>query len=267
VIDKMDENIPYKHIFPLNLPENFDKRNKKRFSEAFVSENLKEIGWETYIPIDDTGIDLIAQKNNSIRFIQVKTREAGEEQNFGFTPRQRDIKTDPRFFFFLYSDHTNDFIIISIYDFLKIVNENSKEPYFSSPTFKQGNGKINAFRYKNGSWFYNKYNIDDYVNEKGILKMENKELDLKLNNYCEEIAKLKYQLLKEITYGKTFNEYKGTINRINTEKKIDRTKWIQKVLKSRQEEKKIIKRLDKKLKDSIKKYWYISPILMEWLNE
>jgi len=263
----MDENIPNKHIFPLNLPENFDKRNKKRFSEAFVSENLKEIGWETYIPIDDTGIDLIAKKNDSVRFIQVKTREAGEEQNFGFTPRQRDIKTDPRFFFFLYSDHTNDFIIISIYDFLKIVNEYSKERYFSSPTFKQGNGKINAFRYKNGSWFYNKHNIDDYVNENGILKMENKELDSKLKDYCEKIAELKYQLLKEINYGNTFKEYEDTIDKINEAKKLDRDDWIKKVQRSRQEEKKIIKELDKRLKDSIKKYWYISPILMEWLNE
>jgi hypothetical protein len=97
--------------------------------------------------------------------------------------------------------------------------------------------------------------------------MENKELDLKLNYYCEEIAKLKYQLLKEINYGNTFNEYKDTIDKINEAKKLDRDDWIQKVLRSRQEEKKIIKGLDKKLKDSIKKYWYISPILMEWLNE
>jgi len=263
----MDKDFPYENIFTLNLPEDFDKRNKKGFSEAFVSENLKEIGWETYVPINDTGIDLIAKKNDSVRFIQVKTREAGEKQNFGFVSRQRDIKTDPRFFFFLYSDHTNDFIIISIYDFLKIVSENSKKPYFSSPAFKQGNGKINAFRYKNGSWFYNKYNIDDYVNEKGIIKMENKELDLKFDYYCEEIAELKYQLLKEITYGNTFKKYKDTIIEINNAKKLDRAIWIQNVLKSRQEEKEIIKRLDKKLKDSIEKYWYISPILMEWLNE
>ena len=187
--DKMNhDEFPEEKIFPLNSPTDFNKSNKKVFSESFVSENLNKIGWKTYIPLSDTGIDIVATKEKTIRFIQVKTREASEQQNFGFTPKQRDIKTDPRFFYFLYSDHTNDFIIISILDFLNLVNNETSKAYFSSPTFKQGNGKINSFVYKNTKWYYNNFCIDEFVNYNGIRKMENEEIDSKLRDHSNEIG-------------------------------------------------------------------------------
>ena len=35
---------PDKKIFPLNAPTDFNKRNKKTFSESFVKENLRKAG-------------------------------------------------------------------------------------------------------------------------------------------------------------------------------------------------------------------------------
>ncbi len=262
----MTEDFPNQKIFPLNSPTDFNKGNKKAFSESFVSENLNKIGWKTYVPLSDTGIDIIAIKDGIIRFIQVKTREAGETQNFGFTPKQRDIKTDPRFFFFLYSDHTNDFIIISIYDFLKLIGTYSKNPYFSSPTFKQGNGKINSFKYKNGKWYYNKVCVDEYVNYNGIHKMEDNNIDKNLKDLSNQIADLKYKLLNKITSGKTFQNHKPCIDKINHAKDMGRDEWKNKVIESRKNEREEIEKLDENLKESIRKYWYISPILLEWLK-
>ncbi len=261
-----NDKFPEEKIFPLNSPTDFNKSNKKTFSESFVSENLKKIGWKTYIPLSDTGIDMVAVKEKMIRFIQVKTREANDQKNFGFTPKQRDIKTDPRFFFFLYSDHTNDFIIISIYEFLKIVNDHTNKPYFSSPTFKQGNGKINSFKYKNNKWYYNDFCIDEYVNYNGIQKMENKDIDSNLIDFSNKIADLKYQLFNKITLGHTFTSYREIINEINKAKNISRVEWKKIVVESREKEKGEIKKLSNNLKESIKKYWYISPILSEWIK-
>ena len=267
MVSKMNgDKFPDEKIFPLNSPTDFNKSNKKVFSESFVSENLNKIGWKTYIPLSDTGIDIIAIKERMIRFIQVKTREASEKQKYGFTPKQRDIKTDPRFFFFLYSDHTNDFIIISIYEFLKLIKEHSGN-YFSSPTFKQGNGKINSFLYNNNKWYYNDFCIDEYVNYKGIQKMEDKKIDSDIGCLSDNIANLKYELLNKLASGNTFKNYKEAIDEIKSEKEINRDEWKTKVIESRKKEKDEIKKLDDDLKKSIAKYWYISPILLEWLND
>ncbi len=265
----MSNDFPNEKIFPLNYPTDFNKGNKKAFSESFVSENLNRIEWETYTPLSDTGIDIVAMKDNSTRFIQVKTREASENKNYGFTPKQRDIKTDPRFFFFLYSDHTNDFIIISIFDFLNLVKSSgsSGKSYFESPTFKQGNGKINSFKYKNNKWYYNNTCVDKYVNYNGIKLMEDQTLNTELKSKSAEIAELKYNLLKNITSGNTFKKYQNIIQEVNVSKDMERTKWKEEVQKSRANEKIEIKKLDDYLKDSVKKYWYISPVLMEWFDE
>lgn len=48
--------------FPDVFPSDFNKLNKKKVTEDFVSENLKAIGWNVYDPFTDTGIDRIISK-------------------------------------------------------------------------------------------------------------------------------------------------------------------------------------------------------------
>jgi hypothetical protein len=166
----------------------FSKHNKKNVSEDYVSENLKEYGWKIYRPFNDTGIDLIAIKNvcpkgctswdeitsgktckkcgekliEVIRYIQVKTREVkGKDSNtFGYTLKSKDFRTDPRHVFLLYSDHTKHFIILPIFEYLNVFSKHLSAglTHFSTPTFRQGNGKLNSLKIIDGDWkwSYNK---------------------------------------------------------------------------------------------------------------
>ena len=278
---------PDKKIFPLNAPTDFNKRNKKTFSESFVKENLRKAGWTVYIPTRDTGLDLIATKivkqDNTtswdsyetkssdnikiVRFIQVKTRDAGEDKNFGFTPKSTDISTDPRYTFFLYSDRTNDFIILPIYDFLDIMNKNYQN-YFKTPTFKQGNGKINNFVFKEGKWTFSPGNFDltPYVNSEGLKRLQDVTLDKNLQSATQSLSKLRYRLMHGLVSGNTFKNDKAGLKSINSVVQLDRKKWINNVISARKKEIDAINSLNEELKESIKKYWFISKELSKYLE-
>jgi hypothetical protein len=238
----------YKSIeFPVNVFEDvkgeyFSKHNKKNVTEDFVTENMKAMGWDVYRPFNDTGIDLIATKavckncfndlhNKNIsnkclkcsnelinikRFIQVKTREIkGTENNgsFGFTLKSKDIRTDPRHVFLLYSDYSNDFLFIGIYDYLKLFSENTKigKSHFSTPSFRKGNNKQNSLkRDDSNNWSWSGISFNDFLNEKGLIKICNPEIETNLVNYISETQKLKFDLF--------YNYSKGKNNNINSEK-------------------------------------------------
>jgi len=60
--------------FPINTfqdvsPSDFNKLNKKKVTEDFVSENLKTMGWDVYDPFTDTGIGINerTRQRNGIR--------------------------------------------------------------------------------------------------------------------------------------------------------------------------------------------------------
>lgn len=94
--------------------------------------------------------------------------------------------------------------------------------------------------------------------------MESKEIDSNIECLSNSIANLKYTLLNKLASGNTFKNYKNVIKEINDEKNINRDEWKTKVIESRRKEKEKISKLDEDLKKSIRKYWYISPILLEW---
>jgi len=216
----------------------FEKHNKKQVTEDFVSENFKELGWSVYRPLNDTGIDLIAMKRvcpqnhtkyNEItknlekcsqckksliqitRFIQVKTREikgdSGASQFFGYTLKSKDFRTDPRHVFLLYSDYSNDFLIIPMYDYLKIFHDNQDmgKTHFGTPAFRQGNNKLNSLRREtNGNWRWrtrtSQISFDDFVNENGIKKISKCDYDTQFDTFKNEIVKMKFRLF--FTYSK-----------------------------------------------------------------
>lgn len=275
-------------IFPLNKPTDFNKRNKKAFSESFVKENLRRAGWTVYAPIRDTGLDLVASKvvklDNTtnwnsyevsssgtikiFRFIQIKTRAATENQNFGFTPKSTDLRNDPRYAFFLYSDQTNDFIILPIYDFLNIIAKNYPN-YFKTPTFKQGNGKINNFRLKEGNWFFSPGNVDlsNYVNVAGLKNLQDVSIDKNIKLNTKAVADIRYKLIHGVEAGATFKkEDEKTLNLINSIVQINKKNWIDNCIKSRKNEIKKINSLNKELKNSVKKYWFVSKDLSNYIK-
>ena len=93
--------------FKIVGPQDYYKYEKTKFSEDYVGENFKSVGWNVYQPFRDKGIDLIISKyicpkghtelNKNLNgekcnvckidsvkilyFIQVKTRETKETKN------------------------------------------------------------------------------------------------------------------------------------------------------------------------------------------
>jgi|TARA_Y100000389_G_C17453034_1_gene516127 predicted Zn-ribbon and HTH transcriptional regulator len=224
--------------FPINPfidvdPKSFHSRNKKHVSEDFVSENFKNINWEVSKPFNDTGIDLIISrfvcskdpshtkfnekninsncevcKSNSIkiyRFIQVKTREI-KNNIFGYTLSPKDFRTDPRHIFLFYSDHTEDFLSISIFDYLNFFKDNNIDR-FKGFSFNQGNGKVNSLKYNetDKNWNYLGHSWEKYTNQKGIINFQNRDFDIHLNDYQKKIVSLKKELFYGFSTGRTFN--------------------------------------------------------------
>ena len=230
--------------FPLNpfpdvQPTEFDKENKKQVTEDYVSENLKLVGWRVYKPFVDTGIDRVITKevcpnghtayNQSLessgnctickskallitRYIQVKTRElkGGNADIFGFTLKTKDFRIDPRHFLVLYSDHTNDFLIISIPQYLKFFSEYNSD-FHSTPTFKQGNGKLNNWKYdnQNDKWYFScsqgRISWEVYRNVNGLKTMQDPRIDLCLNELTEEARNLRNAMFRKLVSGRTFS--------------------------------------------------------------
>lgn len=241
----MEKTFPF-DVFEDVKGTDFSKHNKKHVTEDFVVENLKELSWRVYRPFNDTGIDLIATKyvcpnshtpiDNTekvcsicgkqgieiTRFIQVKTREVkGKEtsntQFFGYTLKPKDFRTDPRHVFLLYSDYTKDFIILPVYDYLKIFAEHEEmgKSHFGTPAFRVGNNKLNSLqRDKNGNWIW-KYgrkgeyvSFNEYVNEKGIEKISNPKYELNFYEYATKTADLKFRLFYTYSRGRQVDELK-----------------------------------------------------------
>lgn len=211
--------------FPTNpfediRPSEFNKLNKKHVTEDFVSENLKNLGWDVYSPFNDTGIDRIIIKSvcpegrtevdgnlknlkcpichkESIeikRFVQVKTRQL-KNNIFGFTLKSKDIRIDPRHIYFLYSDNTTaekqDFLIISVKEYLKFFIDNNMNP-FAPTSFRKGNNKLNSLKYipNTDKWSWGRHSWEVYKNIEGMNKIQNPQIDLNLDTEIEETRQL-----------------------------------------------------------------------------
>jgi len=277
--------------FPDVDPEEFHKLNKKEVTEDFVSENLRNAGWKVSSFFADTGIDRMISKrvcpNNHTsilegsvgekcpdcdadtieirRFLQIKTREVkGDKNMFGFTLTPSDFRTDPRHTFVLYSDNTRDIMFISVYEYLKFFKEIDYQ-WHSTPTFKQGNGKLNNWRYDESSdkWYFthgrgrgNNYSWEEYRNDEGLKKMQNPEIDKNLEEYIEKTKSLKMEEFKKLKSGRTFDE--EPVEEINDALEILKNKDRSKILEERKD---TIHFMEENLGSSVKKsiqdsYWF-----------
>ena len=149
------------------------------------------------------------------RFVQIKTRELKDQKGgkkdkykyFGFTLSSADFKTDPRYVFLLYSDNTTkedqDVLIIPIFDFFDFFTKHKSlgQSFFSTTSFRQGNGKINDLNYNLGtkSWVYHptkksEINLDEFVNESGLKKISDLRLDNEFQTVQEKLTEQKLAL-------------------------------------------------------------------------
>lgn len=223
--------------FPINPfidvdPKLFHSRNKKHVTEDFVTENFRLINWNIYRPFNDTGIDLIISKKicskipehikyddlneNSCkkcgadtktiyRFIQIKTRELVDDI-LGYTLKSKDFRTDPRHIFLFYSDHTRDFLSLSVIDYLNFFAETGIS-HFGTPTFNQGNGKMNSLKYNSteDKWSYGGNSWEKFRNLKGLNNFLYRDFDENVNIYSRKICKIKKKLFYNFKIGRTFN--------------------------------------------------------------
>lgn len=288
-------NFPYV-VFEDVSGYDFSKHNKKHVTEDFVGENFKDLGWSVYTPFNDTGIDLIITKkccplghteidedtsNEDLctqcqtelitikRFIQVKTREVKGESNssqfFGYTLKSKDFRTDPRHVFLLYSDFTNDFIIIPMYDYLKIFYEHRDlgKSHFGTPSFRKGNNKLNSLRrHQSGRWIWstrsrsNSVNFDKFINGNGLKLMSNPDYDINLNKYIEKISNMKLKLFYTYSRGRQVDEKtERCINEYLSKKLIENIKTIPKFRSATRQ--KLKKELSSELIDSIEKGYLV----------
>ena len=285
---------PTGHRFPFNVfediePYEFDKHNKTRVTEDFVSENFKDIGWSVFRPFIDTGIDLIVEryicpKNHTnwdeiyteqeknckecdsklikiTRFIQVKTREVkGTEvsQKFGFTLKSKDFRNDPRHTFLLYSDRSLEFLIIPIYEYLKIFYDNLSlgKSHFQVPTFRYNNNKQNSLRLNKKGWHWVNVSFNQFVNEKGLSLMMDSKYDLNFEDYIEKISNLKLNLFSTYSKGRqaTETEEQKINNALNLLKKLT----PKEIIKIREKNKNdLITEINDELKRSIEEGYFI----------
>ena len=260
----------------------FHSRNKKHVTEDFVAENFKLINWDIFRPFNDTGIDLIISKKvcskdithtqyddlnlheckkckNETRiihrFIQIKTRELVKDI-LGYTLKSKDFRTDPRHIFLFYSDHSTDFLSLPVIDYLKFF-ENTNISHFGTPTFNQGNGKMNSLKFNktNNTWNYAGYSWENYRNIKGINNFMHRDFDENLNVYSKKISQIKKKLFYDFKIGKTFNfnenQKEEIINFINLNIINSNKENFQKLFKIYIKK---IKKLDSKIKDSANSY-------------
>jgi hypothetical protein len=155
------------NVYPLVNPKDYFKFYKVNFSEDYVGENFRQMGWDVYAPIQDKGIDRIVVKyvcpeghtkvNENLRgkkcniescglesmkitrLIQIKTRkiikdnsvnteDALDQKAFlGYTFKPKDFITDPRVCFLLFSDWTNNFLIFPINKFMNLMRDKSDD--------------------------------------------------------------------------------------------------------------------------------------------
>ena len=199
------------NVFPDVKRDDFKKYTKKNVTEDYIKENLKRKGWECFKPFTDVGLDLIAIKDINgkkiYRYIQIKTR-ALKDGFFGYTLTPKDFITDPRKFYLLYCDTTDDVILISTYDYLKMCDDNYQigMTHFASPSFRTYNNKLNSLRYdentKKWCWKYNasgghpagEVHFDKFLNDSGLKGMEDTTIDDHFDTYLKAVTDLKYKL-------------------------------------------------------------------------
>ncbi len=169
----MSKIFPFDPFPDVNAQE-FTKDNKKEVTEDFVAENFRRFGWNVLTPIRDLGVDLIIEKyvcprgdtfwnkkeptDNCekcgdtliliTRYVQIKTRTKDSENLFGYTLKTRDFPTDPRHVFLLYSDHTQQFVILPMYEYLHQRNQITEESGYSP----QGIASMRGENYKKNEY-------------------------------------------------------------------------------------------------------------------
>lgn len=268
----METNIKFPdNPFEDVLPSQFNKLNKKEVTEDFVAENFKLLGWQVFKPFTDTGIDRIIVKyvcpnghtklNGNLlepkckecgrdrieifRFLQVKTRNL-KNDIFGFTLKSKDIRSDPRHIYVLYSDKTTsqkqDFLIISIKDLLSFFRDNHINP-FASTSFRKGNNKLNSLRFEeyHDKWFWGRHNWEKFRNIKGLRKIQDPEVDLNLRKELISTRQSSNELLNNFSKsGRSYTD--ETVVKVNKALKEKMVKYAEpkEILKIRNNAKKYL---------------------------
>ncbi len=277
--------------FPIKIFEDikgtdFSKHNKKQVTEDYVAQNFYECGWSIYRPFNDTGIDIIAIKkvcpnghtgifektfelyncktcNSDFihihRFIQVKTREVkgddDKKQFFGYTLKSKDFRTDPRHVFLLYSDATDEFLIIPMFEYLKIFHNTSLgKSHFGTPSFRKGNNKVNNLKRNiSGDWEWSGVSFMPFLNEKGLELISSPQIDINLNSYIEQVTKMKFDLFYDYSRGRQTDEDTEIEIKEILKNKVEYN--LKNIAKQRDETKNLLdKKLDKTLKEGINGY-------------
>jgi hypothetical protein len=268
--------------FPDVNPCDFNKLNKKRVTEDFVSENFELMGWRVFEPFTDTGIDRIITKEvcpsghtpldafeNRIcskcgkpaidvtRFLQIKTRSL-KNSIFGFTIRPKDIRVDPRHVYVLYCDTTQDFFIVPIFDYLKFFKDINSNP-FSATSFRRENQKLNSLAHdqSTGSWRWGEHSWESFRNINGLTILQNPNIDLNLNDWIKKTRELSNQLLMTFNSGRTYpSQIESLVNdALNT-----RVQLFADKRRAMDQKEKVLNYLRNTIKDytlfeSIMKYW------------
>lgn len=194
------------NVFPDVERNAFKKFSKKNVTEDYIKENLKRKGWECYKPFTDTGIDLLATKLvdgiKIYRYIQIKTRSLDSDDKFGYTLTSKDFVTDPRKFYFLYCDTTDDVLILSTYDYLKMFFDIDTLglTHFAVPSFRKNNNKLNSLKYSDGLWKWSYgyrgqfVDMTAYLNDSGLSKMESTNIEKNYEHLINEISDMKFKM-------------------------------------------------------------------------
>ena len=223
--------------FPDVDPKDFNKLNKKRVTEDFVSENFELIGWKVFEPFTDTGIDRIINKKvcssghtpldvtentcskcgkqtiDIVRFLQIKTRSL-KNSIFGFTLKSKDMRIDPRHVYVLYCDSTQDFFIVPVFEYLKFFYDINSNP-FSATSFRKGNQKLNSLKYDESkdSWSWARHSWEKFRNVEGLKKLQDPNIDLNLTEWIKKTRELSNRLLITFESGRTYvAEIKNIVN-------------------------------------------------------
>jgi hypothetical protein len=268
--------------FPDVQPIDFNKLNKKKVTEDFVSENLKTMGWDVFEPFTDTGIDRIISKkicsnghtpiNRSedsickvcntksidiVRFVQVKTR-ALRKGIFGFTLKSKDIRIDPRHLFVLYCDTIPDFLFVSVYEYLTFFDSIGNNP-FSSTSFRKGNNKLNSLKFDadEKTWSWNGHSWENFRNANGLKMIQNPFIDLELQKGIRNTRVLSNKLLMKFSAGSSYPVKLEVIINNLLKLKLELYSDKQNIVSERE---KVLEHLKKDIQDksifeSIQKYW------------
>lgn len=273
-------------IFPVNPfpdvePTDFNKLNKKRVTEDWVSENFEAVGWKVFEPFTDSGIDRIITKRvcpnghtapnlseekcstcgaltiDILRFIQVKTR-ALKNGIFGFTLKSKDIRIDPRHTFVFYSDSTQDLLIVPVFQYLKFFEDIQNNP-FAPTSFRKGNNKLNSLQYnqQRDTWYWGKHSWAKFRNLSGLMMLQDPKIDIDLLTWIKKTREISNKLLLKFHSG---GSYPVSIAPIVNKELENRKRIFSDKSAAVREQSKYLAYLREKIKDqslldSIMKYW------------